>query len=368
MAKKLVVTGTRGIPDVSGGVETHVEHLFPLIAEKGFQTYICCRSCYIPEDKRIKAYKNCKLIYISTPKKKSFEAIIHTCKSILKAKSIGADIVHIHAIGPALLVPFAKMLGCKVVFTTHGPDYERQKWGQLAKKILILGEKWGYKYADEVIVISKVIQNQLAEKYGSRKVHLIPNGVEIPVKNESKTYLHEIGVGESPYVLAVARFVEEKGLHDLVDAFKKLEKSDIKLVIAGDADHVTEYSKRLKETCRENKNIYLTGYIKGEKLSQVLSNASLFVLPSYHEGLPISLLEAMSYNLNVLVSNIPPHLEMELGDSCYFKVGNTEDLSKKIMKKMDDRSTPSYISVVEEKYNWSKIAEKTVTLYDELLK
>ena len=145
---KIVVVGTRGIPNIMGGVETHCEELFPRIAKKGFDVTLIRRKSYVKDSRS--EYKDVKLIDIKTPKKKSFEAIIHTFRAIWKAKTIGADIVHIHAIGPALLTPMARLLGMKVVFTHHGPDYDRNKWGTAAKTILKLGERMGTKYANEV--------------------------------------------------------------------------------------------------------------------------------------------------------------------------------------------------------------------------
>ena len=154
---KIVVTGTRGIPNVMGGVETHCEELFPRIAEKGEDVTVIRRSNYVSDG--MTEWKGVRLVTLPSPKKKSFEAIIHTFRAINKAKKLGADILHIHAIGPALLVPYAKMRGMNVVFTHHGPDYDRDKWGFAAKTILKLGEIMGCMFADEVIVISDVIKN-----------------------------------------------------------------------------------------------------------------------------------------------------------------------------------------------------------------
>ena len=151
---KLVVTGTRGIPDIMGGVETHCEELFPRIAAKGVDTTLIRRKDYVRDS--LTEWKGVKLVDISAPKRKSYEAVVHTFRAVNKAKKLGADVVHIHAIGPALLVPYAKMLGMKVVFTHHGPDYDRDKWGFAAKSVLKLGERLGCRFADDVIVISEI--------------------------------------------------------------------------------------------------------------------------------------------------------------------------------------------------------------------
>ena len=161
---KIVVTGTRGIPDIMGGVETHCEELFPKIVERGDEVTVIRRTNYVKDE--LTEWKGVKLVNVDSPKKKSFEAIIHTFRAINKAKALGADVLHVHAIGPAMLTPYAKIRGMKVVFTHHGPDYDRDKWGFAAKAMLKLGERMGCEFADEVIVISEVIKNLIAKKYG----------------------------------------------------------------------------------------------------------------------------------------------------------------------------------------------------------
>jgi len=136
---KIVVVGTRGIPNILGGVETHCEELFPRIANnKDFDVTIIRRKSYVHDN--LTEYNGVHLIDIKAPKSESLEALVHTFKAIIIAKKLHADIVHIQAIGPALLTPFARLLGMKVVFTHHGPDYDRDKWGKIAKATLKLGE------------------------------------------------------------------------------------------------------------------------------------------------------------------------------------------------------------------------------------
>ena len=313
---KLVVTGTRGIPDIMAGVETHCEELFPRIADRDVDTTVIRRRSYVRDS--LTEWKGVQLVDIDAPKKKSYEAIVHTFRAINLAKKWKADVVHIHAIGPALLVPYAKMLGMKVVFTHHGPDYDRDKWGFTAKSVLKLGERLGCRFADDVIVISEVIQDLIARKYHRReRVHLIYNGVPKPEICDYPEYFEELGIEEGKYILGMCRFVPEKNLHHLIEAFKKLEAGDCKLVLAGDTDFEDEYSLGLKKMAQEA-GVVLTGFVKGHKLHSLLTNARCYCLPSSHEGLPIALLEAMSYHLPVVVSNIPANLEVGLSSDCYF--------------------------------------------------
>lgn len=355
---KIVVTGTRGIPNIMGGVETHCEELFPRIAAKGYDVTIIRRKSYVKDS--LTEYKGVKLIDIETPKKKSFEAIIHTFKAILKAKSLKADIIHIHAIGPALLTPMARLLGMKVVFTHHGPDYDRDKWGKAAKLILKLGERMGTKYANEVIVISKVINDILVSKYNRRNCRLIYNGVSEPEICDYPEYFQELGIEEGKYILGMCRFVPEKNLHHLVEAFSKINNNGCKLVLAGDTDFEDEYSRNLKAMAKQH-GVVLTGFIKGRKLHSLLTHTRCFVLPSSHEGLPIALLEAMSYKVPVIVSDIPANLEVGLKYENYFPVGDINTLANKLQQNIDSPYT--HVDYDMSIYNWDNISEQVSQIY-----
>ena len=366
---KIVVTGTRGIPNIMGGVETHCEELFPRMVKRGFDVTVIRRSNYVHDT--LKEWNGVKLVTLPSPKKKSFEAIIHTFRAINKAKRLGADVLHVHAIGPALLVPYAKLLGMKVVFTHHGPDYDRDKWGLAAKTILKLGERMGCMFADDVIVISNVIKNLIAKKYGRTKnVHLIYNGVSEPETCGYPEYFEELGIEKGKYILGMCRFVPEKNLHHLVEAFVKWknlhpDNTEIKLVLAGDTDFEDTYSLGLKEMAKKN-GIVLTGFIKGKRLHSLLTNCRCYCLPSSHEGLPIALLEAMSYGVKVVVSDIPASLEVGLPKDDYFHCGNVDELTKKITKIID--APLEHIEYDMGKYDWEQIADDVAEVYRNTLR
>lgn len=364
---KIFVTGTRGIPDIPGGIEKHCQELYPLIVEMGHEVILATRTPYVKNPKP--DWRGVQLAHIFVPRKKNMEAIIHTILSVVKARRMKADLVHIHAIGPALMVPLARILGMKVVFTNHGPDYNRNKWGKSAKVILRLGEYLGGKFSNEVIVISKVIADIIKQRCG-RKSCLIYNGVPRPEKAISTSFLDTLNITPGKYIIAVARFVPDKGLHDLLEAFKRID-TDYQLVLAGDADHETEYSEKLKKMAAADSRVILTGYITGENLNQIFSHAGLFVMPSYHEGLPIALLEAMSYDLPVLVSDIPANKEIEINKDRFFQCGNVEELAEKFLlllgRGLSDTEKAHFQSQIAEKYNWPGIAKQTVRVYEKVL-
>jgi glycosyltransferase involved in cell wall biosynthesis len=362
---KIAVIGTRGFPNVQGGVERHCQQIYPRLAEMGLDITVFTRTPYLEKPFKNK-WKSVKFVNLWCPRQKSFETIFHTTLAVIVASLIRPDIIHFHSIGPSLLVPLAKLVGLKVVMTHHGPDYERAKWGWLAKAVLKWSEKWGCKYTDQIIAVSSVIKTQVKEKF-DRRAHLITNGVEIPDRATGTDYIESLGLAQGGYVLAVGRFVPEKGLHNLISAFLSL-KTDWKLVIAGDADHKTIYSERLKYWAANDSKVVLTGFIKGDALNEVYSQAGLFVLPSYHEGMPIALLEALSYGLSVLVSDIAPNREVGLDENRYFPVGDEKTLVKKLGYWME-KGPPSseervkQIEMVKQRYNWDNVARQVLQVY-----
>lgn len=380
---RIVVAGTRGIPGIQGGVETHCEELYPRIAALGHDVTVIRRSCYLTPAMKAEAekcrkvgrplmYKGVRLADVFAPRLKSIEAVLHTFLAVIRARRMNPDILHIHAIGPSLMVPLARLLGMKVVTTNHGPDYDRGKWGRLAKKVLETGERWGARRSDEVIVISKVIADILAGKYGRRDTHLIYNGVPAPRRADSSDYVESLGLVPGMYVLGLGRFVPEKNFHMLIEAWRAsgLPARGIRLCIAGDADHEDEYSRSLKRQAAAE-GVALTGFIRDERLRQVMSHARLFVLPSSHEGLPISLLEAMSYGLDTLVSDIPANMIAQLSQDDFFHLGMTD--GKKDMQALRmalERKTEGEASLREydlAPYDWDHIAQQTIQVYAGLL-
>ncbi len=368
---KIVVLGTRGFPNVQGGIEEHCRNLYPRLAKRGCKVVVFTRKSYV--DTTITTYEDVKLIPLPCPKNKFLESFLHTLYGVFAAKKVHPDILHIHAIGPSLFTPLARLLGLKVVMTNHGPDYQRKKWGKLAKVILKLSENLGSRWANDIIGVSESIAGSIREKY-NRDVAVIPNGVTVPAILKTENVLRKYGLERKKYILTVGRFVPEKGFHDLINAFNsfttlncQLTTDNWKLVIVGRADHEDKYSLDLKEKAGKNRNVVLAGFLTGEPLQELYSHAGLFVLPSYHEGLPIVLLEAMSYGLSCIASDIPANRNIELSEDRFFKAGDVKALAIKvkefIAKPLSEEDRKNQISMISERYDWEKIAEKTLEVY-----
>lgn len=364
-APYVIMLGLRGFPNVQGGVESHAEHLAPLLVKQGCKVEIVVRSRYqLPQYKS--GWAGVKFTSLWAPKVKSLEAIVHTFLGVMYAAVKRPDILHIQAIGPALMTPLARLLGIRVIVTHHGPDYDRQKWSSFAKSILKCGEYVGMRFSNGRIVISNVIKSLVKEKHAVN-TELILNGVDIPTLDISDEHINAFGLTKNRYILLVSRLVPEKRHIDLIHAFNKANIPNCKLVLVGSSDHPDVYVESLKQAASKNPDIVLTGFQQGDVLKSLYTHAGLFVLPSSHEGLSISLLEALSYGLPVLASDIQANTEIGLDSSAYFSLGDVEQLAVKLVENFARPATlydkSSIRQWVSNQYNWSSVAEKTYKEY-----
>lgn len=358
---KICAIGLRGIPDVMGGIESHCQQLYPRMVEKGDSVVVIARSPYVSGNKY--TYKGVDVVSVWTLKHKFLETFMHTFFAILYARIfVHPDVVHLHAIGPALFTPLARLLGMKVVVTHHGADYDRQKWNGLAKFILRSGEKMGVLFSNKMFVVGKTLTNRLKKEFSNQagKIEYVPNGMLPSFTGEisASALPKELGLSSNSYVLTVGRLVPEKGFHDLVAAYQKANTS-LKLVIVGQADHQDEYACTLVE--QGSDNIIFAGRRSGDELKALYKHARVFVLPSYHEGLPIVALEAISAGTPVILSDILPNKDIEAPVDSYFEVGDTASLANKLtnLDSLDlalDQNRYLYI------FNWDRIADNTLSL------
>jgi len=279
------------------------------------------------------------------------------------------DVLHIHAVGPALLTPLARLLGLRVIVTHHGPDYDREKWSGFARWVLRLGEWMGMRFSNERIAISTTIQNIIADRHG-RSAAIIPNGVEVPELPRTCLTVRELSLVPARYVLQVSRFVPEKRQLDLIRAFSEAAIPGWKLALVGSIDGGDAYTAEVIRVAGKTPNVVLTGFQQGRALQELFGHAGVFVLPSSHEGLPIALLEALSFGLPVIASDIPANLELGLPPECYFPLGNVPELIGHLEQSVREVSPSeraervSHLRAwVAQRYNWNTVARQTLEVY-----
>jgi glycosyltransferase involved in cell wall biosynthesis len=322
--------GLRGLPGVQGGVETHAEQLCPRLAALGCRVTVLARAPYQPAATGAR-WQGIEVRRLWAPRHKHLEAVLHTLVAVLYAGLVvRPDVLHLQAIGPALWTPLARLLGLRVVVTHHGPDYQRQKWGVLARTVLRLGEHAAARWADELIVISRTIRDEVGHLHG-RQGTWVPNGLAAPPgPPPGPLALAPFGLEPRRYVLLVSRLVPEKRHLDLIRAFARARLPGWRLAIVGAADHADGYAAQVHAAAKTHEGVVCTGFQTGAALQALYAHAGLFVLPSSHEGLPIALLEAMAHGLPALASDIPPHLEMDLPGEAYFPLGDIDALAERL--------------------------------------
>jgi glycosyltransferase involved in cell wall biosynthesis len=366
---EIYIFGFRGFPDIQGGIETHVQNLAPQLVRMGYRVTACVRSPYL--DKKVSGeWKGVRLLRLWTVRSTYFETLLHSVICALIAGFRRPQVVHIHGIGPALVTPMLRMLGLRVIVTHHGEDYNREKWGLAARAVLRTGEILGMRFAHKRIAISRSIEKLIATKYG-KSSEVIPNGVVFTDPPSQTDKIVELGLEAGRYVLTVGRLVPEKRQMDILRAFSEAGLSGWKLVIVGRIDHKNKYADLLASEAAVAENVVMAGFQSGESLRQLYAHAGLFVLPSSHEGLPIVLLEALSYGLPVLVSDIPSNLEVVDDSARVFRMGDIAELSRKIRTlsalKLGATEREALRRDCARRYDWAEIAARTSVAYDELV-
>lgn len=352
---KICVIGTRGFPDIEGGVEKHCESLYKALGDNN-SIIVYRRKAYV---KSREPFSGIKFVDLPSTKIKGLEAIIHSFLATIHTIKIRPDVVHIHNIGPGLFSFVFKWFSIPVVLTYHSANYEHNKWGKFAKWVLRLSEKVALKNADRIIFVNKY-QMRRYSKWIQRKSVYIPNGINTMVHTDHRDYLEQINVQKGKYILSVGRITPEKGFDTLIKGFYEMPgHKDYKLVIAGGVEFENGYMEMLRELCKDNRVIF-TGAVYGEKLAQLYTNAALFVLASNNEGFPLVLLEAMSYGLDVLVSDIPATHLVKLKPDDYFQKGDNEQLSNTMERKLNSAIKRKYDL---KNFDWNDIGQHVERIY-----
>lgn len=367
---KIAMIGHKRIPSREGGVEIVVEEIATRLVKRGHIVDVYNRRGKNVQDKevdkgrkKIKSYKGVKIITIPTINKKGVDALIYSFLASIRALFGKYDVLHYHAEGSCAMLWIPHLFKKKIVVTIHGLDWQRSKWGGLATKYIKFGEKLAVRYADEIIVLSKGVQKYFKETY-NRDTVFIPNGVNKPIIRNSNIIKKKYNLDKDNYILFLARIVPEKGLHYLLEAFKQID-TDKKLVIAGGASHTNDYLSKIKKTANTDSRIIMTGFVQGEELEELYSNCYLYCLPSDIEGMPLSLLEAMSFGCNCLVSNIEENVQVIGKYGKTFRKGNVEDLKETINDMLNGEriNKEDIANEILKKYDWNIIVGDIEKLY-----
>lgn len=367
----IAMLGHKRIPSREGGVEIVVEELSTRMVKLGHRVTCFNRKGHHVsgaefDGNHLSEYKGVRLKSVWTLDKKGLAAMTSSLSAAIKVTFGKYDVVHFHAEGPCAMLWLPKLFGKRCIATIHGIDWQRAKWGGFASQYIKFGEKVAVKCADEIIVLSEGVQKYFKETYG-RKTVFIPNGVNRPVIREPQLIKEKFGLDKDDYILFLGRLVPEKGISYLIKAFKQID-TDKKLVIAGGSSDTNEFLHELKQLAQNDDRIIFTGFVQGRLLEELYSNAYVYVLPSDLEGMPLSLLEAMSYRNCCVVSDISECAEVVEDKAVIFQKSNVEQLKEKLQNLSDH---PEQVRLYKDlasdficqKYNWDDVVSRTVALY-----
>lgn len=373
---KIAFIGQKGVPATFGGVEYHVDRLSRRLAARGHQVSVYVRPWYT--DRRLKNYGGVRLVSVPTLKTKRLDASLHSLLSSLLCLVKGAEIIHYQGIGPSFFSPIPRLFCKKVVSTIHRLDWATEKWGRGAKFFLKAGEWFSVHVAHRTIVVSKDIQKSIRQAH-RRQTVLIPNGIETPRPRPLRILQQKYGLSSGQYVLYMGRLVPEKRPDLLIRAFSEMQRTSdsvrhLRLVIAGGSSGTDDYALRLRGSAGRASQVIFTGYVWGEEKEELLSHALLFVLPSYLEGFPIAILEAKSYGLCCLASDIAAHKEVihHGRDGCLFRSEDAEDLRASLASLIEHpeeirRLGRNALEDVRKRPSWDEVAERTLAVYEEIV-
>lgn len=328
----MAAIGLRGMPGVMGGIEAHCEHLYPRLAAQAgdaLHIVVLARAPYVPKGRQ--EIDGVTQIPLPAPRGTATETIVHSLAALLHARFVlGARLVHLHAVGPGLVAPLARVLGMSLIFTHHGADYRRGKWGRVARTALRLGEWAALRTAHRVIAVSAEGARDLAARFPRRadRIRHIPNGVppRAPPPPGGQDLPADLGLSPGRFIVSVGRLVPEKGHDTLIAAYRRSGLApDTALVIVGGADHDSAHARDL--LAQAGDGVIFAGNRPRHQVMALLRHAALFVLPSLHEGLSIAALEAIDAGAPVLLSDIPANREFGLPEVNHVAAGSVAALA-----------------------------------------
>lgn len=372
---KIAVIGVKGLPARQGGIERACQELYPRLVKLGHSVDLYARPSYTKQGGLSRyQYKGVKIIGLPALPLRGFDAFFCAGLGALLSLFGNYDVIHFHALGPALFSWIPRLMSsAKVVATCHGLDWQRAKWGKISSSIIYLGEKVAVKYSHDLIVVSQDLQHYFAQTYGLNTVY-IPNGPgELAATDEKLGYLDLLNLKPQRYLLFLGRLVPEKRPDLLIKAFKRLKPEGWRLVLTGDISDTEQYGVNLRQLASDNPEIIFTGELQGKRLAEIIRGAGLFVLPSDLEGLPLVMLEAMKEEIPVLASDIPPHKQLVGQDKGFlFRAGNLDSMVSSLQSALEQSSTRVTMAKrakehIASIYNWDKIALQNLDVYSQLV-
>lgn len=367
---KIAIIGHKRIPSNEGGIEKGVEQHAVRMVAREHQVTAYNRGGHNVfgkehDNQKLKEYRGIKIVTVPTVQGSACVPI-YSFLATLHAIFCRYDVISYRASGSCAMIPLAKLFGIRCVASLHGIDSQRDKWGGFACRYLRFGEKMAATKADVCLVLSQNMKKYIKDTYNAESV-LFANGVDAPKLRPAVEIKERFGLEKDSYLLSLGRIVPEKGLHYLIDAFRKCE-TDKQLIIAGGAEANSDYYNKLVEQAKGDDRIKFIGFVTGDTIAELYSNAYAFMLPSNLEGMANALLEAMSYGNCCLVSDIPENTEVVKDKAIVFEKGNVVQLKEKLQEILNNQKLVESFKIqaapyILDKYSWDKVVTQMLEVY-----
>ncbi len=361
--------GTRGFPGQRGGAERVLESVCPrLVADGRVEVSVYCPD-WLDHDGD--DYRGVSLARVGGLRTKYADTFSRSLLATLRELRSDTHIVHYHSIGSGTLAFLPRLFRKRVVVTVHALDWQRSKWSGLGKWYLRMAEWASMRFPHQTLAVSQELKDDLERRYG-REVVYIPNGAE-PREERPIDDIAQFGLEQDRFVLFVGRLVPEKGVHLLIDAFRALpEELGLKLAIAGPSWYEPDYVETLESMAGDDERVVFLGEADDDRLAELYSNCSVFVLPSDVEGMSLSLLDAMAYGSAIVTSSIPQNANLVADAGVVFEAGDADDLHRRLHDVVSDEQRRDALRVSSRaraggEHDWDKIADRWVDAFAELL-
>jgi glycosyltransferase involved in cell wall biosynthesis len=366
---RVAQSGIRGVPANFGGSETAVQEIGRRLASQGVEFVVYCRRHKSPNDDP--EYLGMRRVVLPSVPTFQLDTITHSFLSSLDLLLRNrADVIHFHGMGNALCLPLFFLSKKKTVITIDGPDWERPKWGPLARRVLKLSARMAVRWSDHLIIDNHPSIAYFAREFGYDQGTYIPYGADRE-KPAGTDYIRSLGLDPRGYVLFVGALVPDKGPDMLIEAYRSVP-GDIPLIVVGDSPFAAEYRRRLHEEAAKDPRVRMVGYVYDDKYRELVANAYAYVHPLRSDGTSPALLQAMGYGSCIVINTLPEALSAVGDGALPFAHNDTDDLARQLTRVLEDHELEEdlrrrALARAKAEYDWDKVAAQHRALYESLL-
>lgn len=365
---RIAAFGIRTLPPSSGaaGADTFASELYKRLAKRGHQVTAYCRQYPSDDLPVLNQFEGIRLIHIRTVKQTGFDTLLHSFKSTMHIilRNTG-DVVHIHNGGNSIWAVVLRLFGKQVFVSQDGVDWKRDKWPWYARSYLRLSAAVTAWIPNAVIFDNIYAQQQFEELFGRRRFFCIPYGADFPEPTGTEV-LDQLNLIKDEYFLFIGRFIPDKGIHYLIEAFEKVDTKKQLIIIGGSPNPGSDYELKIRAT--RDPRIRFLGYIYGREMLQVMAGAFCYVQPSDVEGLSPVLLTAMGFGKPMICSNIKENLFAVADTALTFEAGSPSALRERLQQALQDPGKMQLLGQAAKEralktFSWETVTEQHLAVF-----